>query len=115
MDDTKNKQLLAFTQELKNMDLYPGQFEAVINAYKNLEESEKNELSSTYQEKAVWNREQIIGSVLIIASLISTAIYIMILLPNNKLLIGSITLLIAGILFLFGKNLVEMLLVKLNS
>lgn len=115
MDDTKNKKLLAFTQELKKMDLYPGQFEAVINAYKYLEKSENNQFSLINQEKAVWKIEQKIGSILMILSLIFITIYLINLLPNNKLLIGSITVLIAGIMFLFGKNLVEMFLEKLKS
>lgn len=115
MDDTKNKKLLAFVQELKKMDLYPGQFEAVIEAYKHLEASEINHISSTDQEKALWKREQTIGSFFIITSLIFITIYLINLLPNNKLLIGSIVLSIAGIMFLFGKNLVIMLLIKSSS
>ncbi|MGD9970162.1 MAG: hypothetical protein AB7S65_06865 [Sulfuricurvum sp.] len=115
MDDSQNKKLLAFTQELKKMDLYPGQFEAVIKAYQHLEVSENNQTSSKNQGNDSWEIDQMIGSSLIILSLILFTFYLMSLLPNNKLLIGSIASLIVGIIFLFGKNLVKILLVKLRS
>jgi hypothetical protein len=113
VDNTKNQKLLEFTQELKKMDLYPGQFDAVMNVYKQLETSEINQISSNRQAKPLWKIEQTIGSILLFISSIMLTIFLFTLLPNNKLLIGGLILAIYGIIFLFGKNLVELLLAKL--